>query len=360
MDEQQNKKPNISDDERDTMRKIVLSWINKSTKSEPVKKNIESAAGVGRRQILPWSGKKKTMLPIAIKKSQTTDEIPVAPENTFLPEDKKITPNVEEQLNVPPVTDKPEVVTPAPAVSAVEMPVVEIVEPKVQIVETDKPKDVKLEKPEPQPAVSVAKRSFVVRRPQLVGVYKVVWVMFVAVTLMGVGSKFIFANDSVPSFFAKFTPVPYALVGNKIVWQSSFDRELAALEHFKNAEQLNDKNLDLNKQAQVAIVRRMIAEQIAAEEGVWVTQKEIDNELASVVDSAGSLMQVESTLANLWGWTIDEYQHYILRPMLLKKGIQSKYSTDLVLKNEVGDPGNITQIDGYLDRTQVNYKIVIF
>lgn len=191
-------------------------------------------------------------------------------------------------------------------------------------------------------------------------VYVSLWIIFCLVTGVGVFTNLLFST-STASFVSKFAPVPYALVGKTIVMQSSYDNELHALTTFQESQSANHLNAeDLQKQAQANVIKKAIVWEIANEEKIWVSQSDINAEYNDVVLKAGSVEQVESTVKKFWGWTIADYKRYGIRQQLLKKKVQQKLYNDPVLKNEVGEPGNITAFDRYLDSVSNNYKIILF
>lgn len=211
------------------------------------------------------------------------------------------------------------------------------------------------------PAYTEIKKSSVLKFKlpnfSALGTYKVGWGLFVLLTVIGVLSP-LFTNSTT---MAKITPTPYAIIGNTVVMQSVFQREFEALKQFQ--EQQNSFNLtddQIAEQIEVATVRRTIAAEMASEEGIWVTQSQINEELSNIAERAGSLEQVESTIGNLWGWSLVEYKRYIIRPLLVKRALQARLSEDVVLRREVGEPGDITQFDRYLDSLIPNHRVIVF
>lgn len=192
----------------------------------------------------------------------------------------------------------------------------------------------------------------------LPNIYRGVWLVWGTLTFIGMISTSVFTYD-VARFFAHFTPAPYLVVGNTPVFLSTFDKELQALQTFQSQQVGSEISFDiLREQVEVAVVRRQIAFALATEEQVWVSQKAVKAEVDVVVEKAGSLEQVQNTVRDLWGWTLDDYERYVVHPMLVKRALQEKLSEDSVLALEVGQVGNITQFDRYLDSVSSDYRII--
>ena len=191
-------------------------------------------------------------------------------------------------------------------------------------------------------------------------IYRACWAVWIIMTIAGVMSTSLFSYE-VARAFSFFTPVPYAIVGNTPVFLATFDKELQALKTFQSQQVGSEvSSEELKQQVEIAVVRRHIATALSAEEQIWIKQSAVQQEVDAVVEKAGSIEQVENTVRDLWGWTLSDYRRYIVQPMLVKRALQEKLSEDSVLALEVGQVGNITQFDRYLDAVSADYRIVFF
>lgn len=408
--------PAYSEEERKNMRNKVLGWL----KAHPQSKNSESSEmpvivpKQKRSFVWPWSKKKKPV----IKNKITPQPKPVVKtaDASILPKEKIVTPieeNKPEESIVKETEEKPIEIkedkpdqTPAWPPVSVEAEQIDKIENKKEIATTPQPSlkadskpliedthDALLEEgedllPVGEDIISEDKHAqilekidedindksdsveskiveeakkyrtsrFKLPKVTFANSYKTIAGIFVVVTLLGVFSPLFNAGA-----FSRFTPTPYGLVGNTLVFRSAYEKELNALKQFQASQNLTNLPAgELEKQVETAIIRRTITAELAKEEEIWVTQEEVDSELQKIAEQAGSLEQVETTINNLWGWSLNEYKKFIIKPLLIKKELQIKLSEDPVLRNEVGQPGDIAQFDRYLDSLRQNYRVIIF
>lgn len=190
--------------------------------------------------------------------------------------------------------------------------------------------------------------------------YVLLWIGWFSITMLGILSPFVFSYE-LSVRLSKVSPVPYGLVGDTPIFLATFDKELQALTKFQSQQVGEGVSNDvLRQQVELAVVRRYLSYTLAREEQIWISQSDIDVEVSRVIEKAGSIDQVVKSIADLWGWSLLDYEKYIVRPLLTKRALQEKIGQDPVLAIEVGQPGNITQFDMYLDKISEEYSIRFF
>jgi hypothetical protein len=113
-------------------------------------------------------------------------------------------------------------------------------------------------------------------------------------------------------------PFPIARTGNRFVAYENYLFELRHYTHYYETQQRQDFNTEAGKQqlaefrkrALDKIVNDVYIKQLADKNGITVTDREVDDQIAIVRNQnrlGGSDKVFEDVLKDYWGWTVDDF-----------------------------------------------------
>ncbi|MBU0707156.1 peptidylprolyl isomerase [Patescibacteria group bacterium] len=170
-----------------------------------------------------------------------------------------------------------------------------------------------------------------VRRQVAIAALAVVVVVVLALGVFGVGLYRYNWNDSeFGQRVVKFLPYPAAIVGTSFVTYKSFNEDYKALEHYYT------KQYELNPEAVVmpssqdmkdVIMDKNISDAVLKKEakkaGVAVSDQELNDEVAKVIEDSGGQDLLEQSLEELYGWDVDKFKNSIIKTYLLRQKMQA-------------------------------------
>lgn len=145
------------------------------------------------------------------------------------------------------------------------------------------------------------------------------------------------SRNSLTDKMTQWFPYPAAIVNGEWIRYSevnaSIDEAVAITEKFSDDTALVADLGALPTPAEIAdeeydrLVQVAILEQLALEQGVEATPEEIDTlyEQAILSQVGGDEQQVASTLEELYGWTVDEFKQKVVRELVLRDELQTKF-----------------------------------
>jgi hypothetical protein len=189
------------------------------------------------------------------------------------------------------------------------------------------------------------------RRPIWAWLYRALWLLVLLGTVgLGVGVYGYGWNDPLTNRLLRYVPLPYGFVRYHPIWYGSYRDEFAALEYFHRQQPTAALTPLTATDIENVLVRRAIASDLAWSYGLWVTNAEVERELASIAERAGSEEAVARTVAALWSISLDEYRQRVIRPYLLKQKLLDVLRQDPVMSYQLGGAQDLAALDAYLDR----------
>jgi parvulin-like peptidyl-prolyl isomerase len=132
-------------------------------------------------------------------------------------------------------------------------------------------------------------------------------------------------------------PFPIARTGNRFVAYENYLFELRHYTHYYETQQRQDFNTEagqqqlaeFRKRALDKVVNDVYIKQLAEQNGITVTDREVNDQIAIVRNQnrlGGSDKVFEDVLKDYWGWTVDDFKRS-LRQQLLAQKVVSKLDT---------------------------------
>lgn len=162
--------------------------------------------------------------------------------------------------------------------------------------------------------------------------------LIVTITTFGVLIyKYKMSNRAV-KIASRVVPYPVASVNGNVLYNTvtynDYLFELASIEKFYQSqnqdltsEEGKAKLAQLKNDLITQLENNLLVEQQAKQMGVTVTSKEIDDQFNQLVQNAGGIDKVKSTLDKLYGWSVDDFKQKI-RDSLLQQKVGNKITTD--------------------------------
>ena len=132
-------------------------------------------------------------------------------------------------------------------------------------------------------------------------------------------------------------PLPIGMVDSHILPLKTFEKRVAATEHFyKKQEELNlglaqnPGSAEIRKQEFTRLVEGVALADYAKEQGVSVSDQEVNDYFDKTIlpQAKGGIDEVTSTLKDLYDWSVDDFKKEILTEAVLRNKLQDKLSKD--------------------------------
>jgi|GEM_PF-1981565 len=334
----------ITPEEKKRMRGVVLKWIgDKGTEPTDKQKNALSVAD-----------KPSNVEKIKIASPREQEELVK----------KALKVEVSSKVKVPAVEQK---INKAPIKISSEAPPVEL--PKSELPsELLKPyKNILLPSPKNIFGLLLGSRSKVLptSNGMVKKTYVGAWIIFVLSFILPAIAVYGFkSSNSFVTQLLTYAPVPYGFVDYHPIWYGDVIKESKALGLFYSQQEATSGVLPNEEQIKTivedAIVRRVLAQDLASRRGIWITEKEVDIAYQQVVDGAGSEETVKQTLKQLWSWSPNDYRVKVLRPYLIKRSLLESLKNDPVTSRTYARSDDIRLVDTYIDRVKESAWIKLF
>lgn len=124
-------------------------------------------------------------------------------------------------------------------------------------------------------------------------------------------------------FAANIYPFPAAWVNSTPIWVKNFDKQLDYVQHFasKSQQELPDRQT-LTDQLLGQMMDTIIIKDQAKKDGIKVTNKDMEDAYAKVVDQNGGKDEVKKVLQDLYGMSESEFKS-LIKDQIYKEKIQS-------------------------------------
>ncbi len=150
-------------------------------------------------------------------------------------------------------------------------------------------------------------------------------------------------QNIVTRFFIEHLPFPAMVVGGSVVTLKELYTHTSALSAFYHGaapndiaqQQLAPQKRDLLQRVQERLVYNLLAERIAKQFALTVSDEEVSREFTALTNGTSSGEEIEKMLNDLYGWTASEFQRYIVQPFLLQQKLQSALAHDTELNASI-------------------------
>lgn len=138
--------------------------------------------------------------------------------------------------------------------------------------------------------------------------------------------------------------LPVAKVNGKKLLLEDYNKNVTASEYFFDKQDAASLGLaqeltgeEIREQELESMINRALLEEVARDRGVEVTDEDVDTYFNDVVipQAAGGLEEVETTLSELYNWTVDDFKQAVLRDVVLQSAIQEDIAADEQLAEEL-------------------------
>lgn len=169
-------------------------------------------------------------------------------------------------------------------------------------------------------------------------------IVFVSIFEHGVTKKHWYNNYT--RAIGKFVNFPVASVNGQKIWFSDFQKDLDTLVYYyrKQAAASPDASIPAISDIEASNLERMIkntiVRQVAKKRGVKVTQADIDAEIKTVADNAGSEEKMKQLIKDSYNWTIKEFEDKVIAPYLYEKKLSENISNDASFNQAAQDKAN--------------------
>lgn len=169
----------------------------------------------------------------------------------------------------------------------------------------------------------------------IVGVVALVIVVVVLISYMLVYRSS--GTSAYEEWVARTFKLPVATVNGHKLLLADYNKNVTASEYFFEKQDAAALGLaqeltgeQIREQELESMINRALLEEIAAERGVEVSSEDVDTYFEEVVvpQAAGGLEEVESTLKELYNWTVEDFKQSVLRDVVLQAAVQEDIAAD--------------------------------
>ncbi len=166
-------------------------------------------------------------------------------------------------------------------------------------------------------------------------------VILVVLMLIGGGYWLVYvtgSNSAPVSAVKNVLPLPAGQVNGKFVSLKTYETRVAATENFyKKQEELQlgltdqtPTGAEIKQQEFDRLVEEAIVNAYAKEQGVAVTDQDVNEYFDQNIlpQAKGGIDEVNTTLKDLYNWSVDDFKREILREAVLRNTLQEKLSKD--------------------------------
>ena len=167
----------------------------------------------------------------------------------------------------------------------------------------------------------------------------IVLIIVVPLIVFGVGIYKLDWDDKYTNQVVKIIPYPAAIVGSNFVTYEEWKNNIDSLTHFyekqselgmmppgsePTQEQIKADELD-------RLIKKAILYDLAQSKGITVSQEEINTKFEEEVlpQSEGGIEEIEQTLDELYGWSIDDFKANVIEEMIYREKLAEVYNEDL-------------------------------
>ncbi len=140
-------------------------------------------------------------------------------------------------------------------------------------------------------------------------------------------------DDDLSETITSVIPYPAVTLNYKSIAYKDFQKDMATLRYFYDKQAEENPELvqtPTDEYLKKSVLSRMLREEYlftAAEEyTIDVDQSEIDKEMEVITNQSGGVSEVESTLKDLYNWTIDEFKAKVIKPYVYRTAVQEYIS----------------------------------
>lgn len=165
----------------------------------------------------------------------------------------------------------------------------------------------------------------------------VAYVIVIGVALYGFG-----VENNLVARSARIIPYPAARIGFEFIRWSEVKDNLAAIRKFYESQDFSKVGLrvdfsteDGQKRLKVRerqLIQRLIEDRaieiLAKERGIKITSELIDQAVSRKLDEYGSRKETQEKLAQLYGWSLQDFKEKIVKPDLYRDELTKKFAAE--------------------------------
>jgi len=188
---------------------------------------------------------------------------------------------------------------------------------------------------------NINKRMFIFG---LAGFLLLALVVFIGVVLFRVYKTQ--AMDGFTVGAAKVLNLPVAKVAGTSVSYYDYVRDMKAIERIRDYDTANNGALAgasdevLSDQVLWRLAANAVVEKLAKEYGVKVAEEEIEEVKAEVLSQFENEEQISEELGNRYGWNLEEYINYVVKPYILQNNLSIEVSNDQAQREAIKNTAN--------------------
>ena len=164
-------------------------------------------------------------------------------------------------------------------------------------------------------------------------------VLFLAIVIFGFGIYRLGWEGNLTKKIIKIIPYPAVFVNWRAISFADYEDDITTLKNFYEKqgaslgiEMPSDK--ELKEKVLDRLIKNELSYQLAAENGISVSDDEIEGEIQKIIGQEGTREKVEEELRNQYNWGIDEFKIKVIKPFLFQQKLQEMLDKDENFKQE--------------------------
>lgn len=157
-------------------------------------------------------------------------------------------------------------------------------------------------------------------------------VVFIGIFQNGVNKKNWYNNYT--RTMSKVINFPVASVNGQKIWFKDFQKDLDTLVFYYKKQLIASPDAAVPSIAEIEasnlerMVKNVVVKQVAKERGIKISQTDIDAEIKTVVDNAGSEDKMKDLIKESYNWTVEEFKEKVIIPYLYEKKLSESIAND--------------------------------
>lgn len=150
-------------------------------------------------------------------------------------------------------------------------------------------------------------------------------------------------SKKIVSSFSNIVPLPALIIDGKSITFNEIEKNLSSLRQFYESQDFSsvglrvdfstsdgEKRLKLKEKDVInKLVEDIMIERLAQERGIKISKSEVDQNIERKLEEYGTKDDVESSLAKLYGWSLEDFKEKVVLPQMYQEQLLASVEKEI-------------------------------